>query len=185
MLVFGIIALSAAFTLSVEKVQLLENPSTTLDCSINLVLDCSRVMQTWQSHVFGFPNMYIGMIAFPIIIAIALLGLSNVRFPRWFLIGGNIGYLMGTIFSYWLFFQSVYVIEILCPWCLVVTFSTTLLLAMMTHYNLRENTFGFKKKVNTRIQAFLAKDYHKLIVASWIVLMIALVFIKFGDALFI
>jgi hypothetical protein len=37
---------------------------------------------------------------------------------------------------------------------------------------------------NKQIQAILDKDFHKLLVASWIVLMIVLVFLKFGDALF-
>lgn len=184
MLVFGLVALTAAFVLSVEKIQLLEHPQTILSCSINLVLDCSKVMQTWQSHVFGFPNMFIGLMAYSMIVLIAVLGLSGVKFPRWFLIATNIGYLIGAIFAYWLFFQSIYAIQILCPWCLIVTFSTTLILATMTSYNLRDNTFGFSKKTNMAIQKFLAKDGHKLVVASWIVLMIVLVYLKFGDALF-
>ena len=66
----------------------------------------------------------------------------------------------------------------------MVTFSTTLILATMTHYNLRENTWNLSKNLNKRVQAFLAKDYDKLIIASWIVLLIVLVFIKFGSALF-
>lgn len=184
MLVFGLTALSAAFILSVEKIHLLENPQTILSCTFNLVLDCSKVMETWQSRVFGFPNMFIGLMAYAIIVCIAILGLSGTKFPRWFLIAGNIGYLLGTIFAYWLFFNSVYIIEILCPWCLIVTFSTTLILASMTNYNLRENTFGLSKKVNAKVQNFLKKDGHKLIVASWLVLMGILVYLKFGEALF-
>jgi hypothetical protein len=128
--------------------------------------------------------MFIGLMAYPVIVTIAVLGLSGVVFPKLFLKLANIGFLLGTIFAYWLFFNSVYVIQVLCPWCLVVTFSTTMILATMTHYNLRQNTFGFKKKTNARIQTFLEKDYHKLLVASWIVVMIALVIIKFGAALF-
>jgi uncharacterized membrane protein len=184
MLVFGLLALSASLILSIEKIHVLENPDTILSCSINIVLDCSRVMQSWQSHAFGFPNMFIGLMGYAMIVVIAALGLSNIKFPRWFLVTANTGYLLGLLFSYWLFFQSVYVIQILCPWCLLVTFSTTLIFAAMTHYNLRNNTFNFNKKVNARIQAFLQKDYHKLIVASWIVLMVVLVIGKFGSALF-
>lgn len=184
MLVFGLAGLIASFVLSIDKIHVLENPNTVLSCSINLVLDCSRVMETWQSHVFGFPNMFLGLMDYAIIVTIAVLGLSNVKFPRWFLITVNVGYLLGLIFSYWLFFQSVYAIQILCPWCLVVTFSTTMIFSAMTHYNLRNNTFGFSKKANNAIQMFIKKDYHKLLVASWIVLMIVLVILKFGSALF-
>ena len=183
MLVFGIIGLVASFVLAVEEFHLLKNPDSVLSCSFNLVLNCAAVMKTWQASVFGFPNMFIGLIGFPIVITIALLGLSNVRLPRWFLIGAQIGYICWTLFAYWLFFNSVYAIQVLCPWCLVVTFSMTILSATITHYNLQYNVFGFSKKMHKKIEQFLAKDYDKLAVAIWIVLLIALVILKFGDAL--
>jgi uncharacterized membrane protein len=184
MLAFGIIGLAASFVLAVEEFHLLKNPNTILSCSINLVLNCAGVMKTWQASVFGFPNMFIGLMAFPIVICVALLGLSRATLPRWFYIGANIGYFLGVIFAYWLFFNSVYAIQILCPWCLIVTFTVTMLLATITHYNLRENSFGLSAGVNKKIQSFISAGYHKLIVASWVVLMIALVFMKFGEGLF-
>lgn len=184
MLFAGILALTAAFTLTLNKFAVLENPNTELACSVNLILDCSKVMSTWQSEVFGFPNMIIGLMAFSVVITIAVLGLSGAKFPRWFLIAGNVGFLLGTIFSYWLFFQSVYAIQILCPWCLLVTVATTLIFSTMTHYNLKQNTFGFAKKTNAKVQAFLAAGYHQMIVIGWLVLMVALVILKFGADLF-
>lgn len=183
MLTFGIIGLIASFVLAVEEFHLLKNPDSVLSCSFNLVLNCAAVMKTWQASVFGFPNMYIGLMGFPIVIMIALLGLSNVRLPRWFLIGAQIGYVFWTLFAYWLFFSSVYIIQVLCPWCLVVTFSMTMLSATITHYTLQYNVFGFSKKLHKKVEQFLAKDYDKLIVAIWVVLLIALVILKFGDAL--
>lgn len=184
MLAFGITGLIASFTLAVEEFALMKHPDMVLSCSFNAVLNCATVMKTWQASVFGFPNMYIGLMGFPMVIMIALLGLSKTKFPRWFLIGAEIGYVLFTLFAYWLFFNSVYVIQVLCPWCLVVTFSMTMLTATITHYNLQQNTFGFKKPAQKGIERFLAKDYDKLITAAWIVLLIALVFAKFGDSLF-
>lgn len=184
MLAFGIIGLIASFVLSVEEFHLLKNPDTVLSCTFNLVLNCATVMKTWQASVFGFPNMFIGLMAYPIVITVALAGLAGVRFPRWFMVAANIGYLLGAAFAYWLFFNSVYDIEVLCPWCLVVTFSTTILLATITHYNLRENNFTLSKTRNAQVQNFLKKDFDKLVVAVWIVLLVALVFAKFGADLF-
>jgi uncharacterized membrane protein len=184
MLAFGIVGLIASFVLAVEEFHLLKDPTTTLSCSFNLILNCSTVMQSWQASVFGFPNMFIGLMAFPIVILVATLGLAGVKVPRWFHIWANIGYLLGAIFAYWLFFNSLYDIQVLCPWCLVVTFSTTLLLATITSYNLRENTFNLSSSRNHKVQEYLVKDFHKLTVASWIVLMVVLVVLKFGDALF-
>jgi len=184
MLLAGIAALVAAFTLTVEKFHLLEDPNAVLSCSINIVLNCTSVMQTWQSEVFGFPNMLIGLIAFPVIIAIATLGLAGVKFPRWFLIASLITLFLGTLFSYWLFFQSLYVIQVLCPWCLIVTTSTTVMLASYVHFNFKENTFKLKDSINTKVQYFLKSGFHQMIVLAWIALMVVLVFVKFGEALF-
>jgi len=184
MLVFGIIGLIASFVLSVEEVHLLKNPDAVLSCSINLVLNCGEVMKTGQATAFGFPNMFIGLMGFPVVIMIALLGLSRVAFPRWFAIGMEFGILFWTGFAYWLFFNSVYVIQILCPWCLIVTFSMTMLLVASTYYTIRRNTFELPRDVIATLKKFLDKGYYQLIVASWFVLMIALVILKFGDGLF-
>ncbi len=183
MLVFGLAGLVSSFVLTVEKFHLLKNPEATLSCTFNLVLNCATVMQTWQAQVFGFPNSLIGIVGYSIVCTVAVAGLAGVRFPRWFLRTANIFYLLGALFAYWLFFQSVYVIQVLCPWCLVVTFSTTMVFAAITHYNLRENTFGFSSKLNKKVQNFIGNDYDKLVTAVWIVLLVGLVILKFGDAL--
>jgi len=184
MLVTGIAGLLVSFILTLEKFHLLQDPNAVLSCSINIVLNCSTVMQTWQSSVFGFPNMLIGLMGYPVVIVVAIAGLSGVTFPRRFLVAANICYGLGLLFAYWLFFQSVYVIEILCPWCLVVTFVTTIIFATMAHYNLHRNTFGLNKRTNESVQLYLKKDIGKVLTVSWIVLLISLVFIKFGDSLF-
>lgn len=184
MLAFGIVGLLASFVLSVEKVHLLENPNAVLTCSINLVLNCAGVMNTWQSAVFGFPNMYIGLMGFSVVITVAVMGLVGNRFSRGFLRAAQVGYTLGIVFAYWLFFQSLYAIQILCPWCLIVTTSTTIIFATITTYNLRNNVFSLAKSADRKVQAFLAGGYHKLAVAVWLVLMIALVFLQFGSDLF-
>jgi uncharacterized membrane protein len=184
MLAAGIAALAAAFVLTLEKFHLYENPDAVLSCSFNLVLNCGQVMETWQASVFGFPNMLIGLIAFSVVITMALAALAGVKFPRWWLIKANIGFLLGMVFAYWLFFSSVYVIQVLCPWCLIVTTATTLIFSSMLHYNLKENTFGFKKKLNDRVQRFLKGGFHQMLVLAWIALMVVLVFLQFGEALF-
>lgn len=184
MLAGGLAALAAAFVLTLEKFHLYENPDAVLSCSINIVLNCSTVMNTWQSHVFGFPNMIIGLMAYSVIVTVAVLGLAAVKFPRWFLIKAQIGFLLGLIFAYWLFFQSVYDIQVLCPWCLIVTTSTTLIFSSMLHWNLKENTFKLPAKIDAKVQKFLKGGYHQMIVLAWIALMVVLVFVKFGEALF-
>lgn len=185
MLVFGILGLLAALVLSVEKIHLLQNPNAILSCSFNLVLDCSAVMKTWQASLFGFPNSFIGLMGYSVVITVAVIGLAGAALPKWFWRIALVCYGLGAIFAYWLFFSSLYVIEVLCPWCLVVTLATTILFAVLKHFVLRENIWNFNKSTNKKIQTMLEKDVDKLIVASWLVLLTALVFIKFGDSLFI
>lgn len=184
MLIAAIAGLLAAFTLTVEKFHLLENPDAVLSCSFNVVLNCASVMKTWQASVFGFPNSLIGLMGYSVVITVAVAALSGVKFSKRFLITAQICYGLGLIFAYWLFFQSVFAIQVLCPWCLVVTFVTTIIFDTLLRYNLRENIFSLSKKNHKIVSEWLRKDYDKLVVASWIVLMIALVFIKFGEGLF-
>ena len=80
MLVFGVVGLIASFVLTLDKLAVLKDPHAILSCSINIVLNCSTVMQTWQSSLLGFPNMIIGLMAFPVVITVAIAGLSDVKF---------------------------------------------------------------------------------------------------------
>lgn len=184
MLIFGIVGLVVSFILSVEEIRVIQNPDAVLSCSINVILNCSTVMQTWQASVFGFPNMFIGLMAFPVVITTAVVALCGATLPRLFWRLAVAGFGLGLIFSYWLFFQSVYVIQVLCPWCLIITLTTTILFEVIMRYSLRENIFEFTKKTNSRIQAFIQKDYDKLLVASWVMLLVVLVVLKFGNGLF-
>jgi uncharacterized membrane protein len=179
MLAFGLLGLAMSLWLSIERVQQLMDPNAPLICNINLIFNCGEVMKTWQAKVFGFPNSFIGLMGFPIVTTVAVAGLYGARFKRPFLIAAQICYGLGLLFAYWLFFQSVYVIQILCPLCLVVTVATSIIFETLLRYNLRENTFNLSKKHHKKVLAFLKKDYDKFIVAGWLVLMVAIVFIQF------
>lgn len=184
MLVAGIAAFLAAFVLSVEKLEILKNPGAVLSCSLNAVLNCASVMKTWQAEVFGFPNSYLGIMGFAIVIAVAMGGLLQVRYSRVYLVTAQVFYTLGLAFSYWLFFESIYVIQVLCPWCLVVTAATTLVFESLLHINLRNNSFGLSSQRNLNVQRFLDKQFDVLIVAAWLVVLTGLVIIKFGENLF-
>lgn len=185
MLGFGLLGLIASFVLTLDKFRVLENPHAQLSCSVNLVINCSTVMQTAQASLFGFPNSLLGVMLFPLVIFIAVLGLMRLKLPNLFWGIVNIGFLLGTIFSYWLFFQSVYVIQVLCPWCLLVTLTMTILLSTIFQHNLRGDIFAFSKSANKKAHQFIKKDYLKLITISWIIVLVVLVFVKFGDSLFL
>lgn len=119
-LIAGVLGLAAAVTLTVEKVELLIDPSYQPSCSLNPVLSCGSVMVTPQASVFGFPNSLLGIVAFSVVLVTGVLAVARVPLPRWYWAGLAAGTLLGTVFVHWLIFQSLYDIGALCPYCMVV-----------------------------------------------------------------
>jgi uncharacterized membrane protein len=120
LLVTGVVGWLASGTLVLEKLEVLKDPSHVTVCDVNPWISCGQVMQTWQSSVFGFPNMFIGIVAFAVIITTAMGLLAGARFARWYWLGLQAGVTLGFAFVVWLWSQALYAIHILCPFCMVV-----------------------------------------------------------------
>jgi len=183
MLVGALLSLLAAFVLSVEAIQLAKNPNASLSCSVNVVLNCATVAKHPTSELFGFPNSFLGMIAEPVVITVAIAGLAGIAFPRRFMFSAQIGYTLGLIFAIYLFFTSMFVIGALCPWCLLVTASTIFVWFSITRYNIRENNLYLPKKIQKAAHTFIEKDYDKVVLGSLIVAIVAGILLKYGDGL--
>jgi len=184
MLVGALCSLLAAFVLSTEAIDIAKNPNASLSCSINVVLNCATVAKHPTASLLGFPNSFLGMIAEPVVITVAIAGLAGVKFPRRFMFAAQVFYTLGFLFAYFLFFTSMFVIGALCPWCLLVTLSTTFVFFSMTRYNIRENNLYLPKKIATKANAFITRDYDKFTLAIIIVAIIAGIILKYGTALF-
>lgn len=184
MLVGAIGSLIASFVLSVEAYELAKNPNAILSCSVNVILNCATVAKHPTSELFGFPNPFLGMIAEPIVITVAIAGLAGVKFPRLFMFAAQIGYTLGFIFAWVLFYISFTIIQALCPWCLLVTLTTTLVWFAITRYNIREDNLYLPKHVNARLKTWIKKDYDKLVMWTIIAAAVAAIVVKYGDGLF-
>ena len=184
MLVGAIGSLIASLVLSIEAVELARNPDAVLSCSINIVLNCAKVGLHPSAHLFGFPNSFLGLIAEPVVITVAIAGLAGVKFPRMFMFVAQIFYTLGLVFAFWLFSQSYFVIGALCPWCLLVTATTTFVWFAMTRYNIRENNLYLPKRTEAALKTYINKSYDKVLLFSIIVLLIAAIIVKYGSALF-
>ena len=184
MLVGAILSLIASFVLSVEAVEIARNPSAELSCSINIVLNCATVAAHPTSTQFGFPNPFLGLIAEPIVITVAIAGLAGVKFPRRFMFAAQIGYTLGLIFAFYLLYISFAVIGALCPWCLLVTATTTFVWFAITRYNIRENNLYLSKNLSKKAHEFIERDYDKLALFSIIFLIVLAILLKYGKALF-
>ena len=136
-LIAGAVGLTAALTLTIEKIELLIDPAYVPSCSINPVLSCGSVMVTPQASEFGFPNSLLGIVAFSVVVVAGVLAVAKVRLPQWFWAGLAVGTLLGAVFVHWLIYQSLYVIGALCPYCMVVWTMTIPLLVVVSSIALR------------------------------------------------
>lgn len=177
--VFAAVGLLASLILSIEKLQLLENPNAVLPCTVNVFLNCATVMSTPEASLFGFPNSFIGLMAYSVLLTVAMAYMFGAKMPKAFMALAQLGVTVEIIFAYWLFFDSVFVIQVLCPFCLLVTFSSTMIFAAITRYNILEKNLYFAPKTQALAEKLVAKDYDKMIVAGWVVAMVALVLVKF------
>ncbi len=179
MLISAVLSLTASFVLSVDAVVLAADPQAALACNINAVLSCGTVGASWQASLFGFPNAFLGLVAEPVVITVAVASLGGVRFPRWFMFAAQIVYTLGLIFAYWLFFQAFFVIGALCPWCLLVTLSTTLVFMSLTDVNIRDDNLYLPPSANRVARLLIAHDLDLLLMTVWLVGITAMVVIKY------
>lgn len=165
LLVLSIIGLAASFVLTLEKIQLLKNPNAELSCNVNSVVSCGNVITSPQAEAFGFANPIIGLISFSVIITIAMGIFAGAKYRRWFWLGLEFGSIFGVLFSMWLFYQAVYDIRALCPYCMVVWSVVIPIFVYTTRYNLIEGNIRASKTVEGIAKWF--NNNALLIVALW------------------
>lgn len=184
MLFGSICSLVASFVLSKEAIELAANPHAILNCSISVVVNCATVASHPSAHLLGFPNSFLGMMAEPVVITVAVAGLARIKFPKQFMFAAQIGYTLGFVFALYLLYMSYAVIGVLCPWCLLVTLTTTLVWFAMTRYNVRENNLYLPEKIQERVHSFVVKDYDKLVMWAFVALVVIAIVAKYGNSLF-
>lgn len=154
----GLLGILCSFLITIEKIKLIANPSYIPSCNINPFISCGSVMKTPQASLFGFPNSLLGILGFSIMLTVGMAELAGAKFKKWFWVTAEIGITLAVIFVYWLFYQSVYRIGALCPYCMVVWAVTIPMFWYLTLYNLEEKNiilwknqekFVFKLKKNS------------------------------------
>lgn len=169
----GIIGLLCAFIITDDKMRLLANPNFPPNCNLNPVISCGSVMQSKQSNAFGFSNPYLGLAAFPALATVGVAMLAGATFKRWFWVALQAGALAGVVFVHWLFFQSVYRIGALCPYCMVVWIATITTFWYLLLYNLERGTI----RLGQRHQAItdVLRRHHLDILILWLLIIGALI----------
>ncbi|AJK70141.1 vitamin K epoxide reductase family protein [Corynebacterium marinum] len=141
LLITGVIGWVASGILVLERLALYEDAEHVTTCDINALVSCGKVMGTWQSELLGFPNPLIGIVAFAVVITTAMAMLSGARFADWYWGALQAGVTVGLLFIVWLWYQALFVIHILCLYCLVVWAMMVPLFILLTVRNLAHGLF--------------------------------------------
>lgn len=173
LIICGSLGLFFAAIIMIDKVALLEDPNFTPICDLNPVISCGSIMQSDQSNAFGFPNPIIGLAAFPILITTGMVMLAGGRLKRWYWVGLQLGTIFGIGFIHWLFFQSVWRIGALCPFCMAVWVMTIISFWYVTLYNLEKGYVKLPAKI--AVAGTFARKHHLDILILWFLIIGALI----------
>lgn len=120
LVVLGGIGFGGSLWLAIEKILKLQDPGHVASCYINVFLDCGIAMGSWQGAVLGFPNPFIGVAAFPVVVTTGVVLLVGARLPRWYMLSLLAGTVLGQALIFFLMWTSFYALVALCPACMVV-----------------------------------------------------------------
>lgn len=173
LIVGGIIGLICSFIITQDKLDLAENPHFIPSCNLNPIISCGSVMSSKQGSLFGFPNPWIGLAAFAVLVTIGVAMLAGAQFKRWFWVGLETGIILGLAFAYWLLFESVYRIKALCPYCLTVDVVVITTFWYISLYTLQEGHI----KLPARLIGVgdFARKHHLDILLFWFIILIAVI----------
>lgn len=167
----GFIGLIAAFILTMEKIALYQNPGYQPSCNLNPVLSCGSIIGTDQASAFGFPNPFIGLVSFGVVITVGMALLAGAKFKRWFWRGLQIGTTLGIVFCLWLAYQSLYSIGALCIYCMVVWSITWPMFLYTTLYNLREGHIKLPASLKS-VGVFVQKHHADILVSFYVIILL-------------
>ncbi len=173
LVVGSVLGVLASSVILIDKIKLLENPNFVPSCSVNPIISCGSVMSSSQSHIFGFANPIIGLVSFGGLFGIGMALLAGARFKRWFWLGLQAGAFFGIGFVHWLFFQSVYRINALCIYCMIVWAVTIPIFWYTTLHNFDKGYLKTPKKL-TGVVSF-ARRHHLDILVLWFAVLTALI----------
>lgn len=178
LIIGGIIGLICSLTLTYDKFQIAQNPSFVPNCNLNPVISCGSVMSSREGSVFGFPNSLIGLAAYAVFITIGVAMLAGAKFKRWFWLGLEAGTIFGVGFVHWLFYNSVYTINALCPYCVVVWMVTISTFWYVTLYNIDQGHIKLPEGSWQKIYGWV-RHHHLDLLLFWLLIIGALILKRF------
>ncbi|NBM16523.1 vitamin K epoxide reductase family protein [Streptomyces sp. GC420] len=178
LIICGALGLLASAVITHDKMEILANPDYQSACSINPVLSCNNIMESWQASVFGFPNPFIGWVAYPIIIGAGAGLLAGGRHRRWYWLTMQAGTVFGVLFVTWLQYSSLYDIGALCLWCCLAWVVTILLFWYTLVHNIETGVIRTGEGLRRNVL-----EFHWAVPVLWVGIIAMLILTRWGSAL--
>lgn len=174
LIVAGVVAWVASAALVLDRIKLYINPNASVSCDINTWISCGSVMKTDQAELFGFPNPFLGLVAFAVVITTGTVLLAGARMARWYWLGLQVGVTLGFVLICWFWFQALYVLATLCPYCMVVWSMMIPLFVWVTVRNLHHGVI----RAPAGLVRFLA-EWAWVLVGLLYIVVLASIFFRF------
>lgn len=172
LVVLGTVGLAAAAALSIEDFKLALDPSYSPSCSISLFITCSNAMQSWQGKLLGFPNPFLGVGAFPVVMTTGVVLITGWRPPRWYWRAFTAFTTAAAALIVFLVFSTIDSIGKLCPYCMVVWTIMVVLVVQTYAYAFAEGHLpagaGFRRWIVTN-RSFVVVGLYVVLVGSIVI----------------
>ena len=174
----GLIALISSAILVYERLQIYIDAGHSTVCDINALLSCGTVMRTPQAEAFGFPNTFIGLVGFSIVVTIGAAIMAGARFKKWFWVCMNIGLAAATAFIMWLWYQTTFQINALCLFCMIVWVMTITLFVKTTVRNISAGVIPSSQSMRES-----ARGWSWFAISLWLILIFGIIVIRFFEVI--
>jgi uncharacterized membrane protein len=148
LIVGGLLGLLAAAALIVEKIESLAHPGVQLACNFSVLVGCSASLNSEQGSLVGIPNPVLGLMFWSAIVTIGVV-IVAVELPRWMWLALALGMTGAMALVVWFIIQSIYVIGVLCPWCMLTWVVTIPLFLLVVSHVLRSGALPVPPRVRT------------------------------------
>ncbi len=175
-LIAATIGLAASLVLTYDKLHYLKDPSYVPSCNINPIISCGSVMKTEQASLLGLPNTVFGIAGFSILLFMGLALVTGTKLHKRLWQAVNAAVLAGFIFFVYLFFEGVYRINAICPYCFAVWLIMPPVLLYTTLYNLEAGNLKLGLGANTKASLM---RWHWEILTSWYIIFFGILLTHF------
>ncbi|WP_304193963.1 vitamin K epoxide reductase family protein [Rothia mucilaginosa] len=174
----GLIALISSAILVYERLQIYIDAGHSTVCDINALLSCGTVMRTPQAEAFGFPNPFIGLVGFSIVVTIGAAMMAGAQFKKWFWVCMNVGLAAATAFIMWLWYQTTFQINALCLFCMIVWIMTITLFVKTTVRNVSAGVIPAAQSMRES-----ARGWSWFAISLWLILIFGIIVIRFFEVI--